>query len=463
MLVVGPPYVEIVAPRPHDPDAEPPTWGSAITFVGAGVSRADEALAGDQLVWTSSIDGQIGMGERFTTTALSAGMHVITLTATDRFGLSGTATVDTFMVMPSGIHAVVIDPPVTVFDRLGEAVQLEARAHLAWRDGIGDPVPGALAYQWLSSDTSIVSIDANGLATARGWGEADIVAITNTGFGTAKIFVGAPDFESIHISPSGDFTLEEVGATYQLRADGHRRAGEVGTIISGIPVIWTSDDPTIATVEARGIVTARGAGSTTIRASLGDLTASIQVNVTGPARPIVYIQQPADGANFGEGDEIYFAGWAGDGRTVLPLPGSALVWTSSRDGQIGTGESFTTTTLSLGVHTITLTATTEQGMSGSFSITIEVADREIDFVVIEPYEAELSAIGDTVGFTARALDRFEREITGVEFTWTSSDPSVVTVDAQGVVTARGIGAARITATTGTISESAAIRVAEPAP
>jgi hypothetical protein len=368
MLVVGPPYVEIVAPRPHDPDAEPPTWGSAITFVGASVSRADEALAGDQLVWTSSIDGQIGTGERFTTTVLSAGLHAITLTATDRFGLSASATVDTFVVMPAVAHRVEIDPPGKLFERIGETVQFQARAYPA--RGGDEEVPG-LTYQWLSSDPSIVTIDANGLATARGWGEVEIIAFTNTGVGIARVFAGVPDFDGISISPPGPINLE-VGGSYRLEAEGHRRSGEVGVRVPGIPVVWSSDDPSVATVDARGLVTAQGTGYTMIRATLGEHLAYIWVYVEGPARPIVYIDYPADGSVSGVGHEIYFAGWARDGRTELPLPASALVWTSSLDGRIGTGESFRTTALSAGEHVITLTATTEQGLSNSFSITVEV-------------------------------------------------------------------------------------------
>jgi uncharacterized protein YjdB len=368
MLVVGPPYVEIVTPRPHDPDAEPPTWGSAITFVGAGVSRADEALAGDQLVWTSSIDGRIGTGERFTTTALSAGLHAITLTATDRFGLSASATVDTFVVMPAVAHRVEIDPPGKLFERIGETVQFQARAYPA--RGGDEEVPG-LTYQWLSSDPSIVTIDANGLATARGWGEVEIIAFTNTGVGIARVFAGVPDFDGISISPPGPINLE-VGGSYRLEAEGHRRSGEVGVRVPGIPVVWSSDDPSVATVDARGLVTAQGTGYAMIRATLGEHLAYIWVYVEGPARPIVYIDYPADGSVSGVGHEIYFAGWARDGRTELPLPASALVWTSSLDGRIGTGESFRTTALSAGEHVITLTATTEQGLSNSFSITVEV-------------------------------------------------------------------------------------------
>ncbi|AHG87654.1 glycoside hydrolase family 18 [Gemmatirosa kalamazoonensis] len=67
--------------------------GASVTFTGAGSDPEDGALSGASLVWTSSINGQIGTGTSFSTTTLSAGTHTITLTATDSKGAKGSATV----------------------------------------------------------------------------------------------------------------------------------------------------------------------------------------------------------------------------------------------------------------------------------------------------------------------------------------------------------------------------------
>ena len=52
---------------------------------------------------------------------------------------------------------------------------------------------------------------------------------------------------------------------------------------------------------------------------------------------------------------------------------SSARWSSSRDGDIGTGASFTRT-LSLGAHTITLTCTDAQGLTGTAIVTVAVAE-----------------------------------------------------------------------------------------
>lgn len=67
--------------------------GDPVTFTGEGQDSEDGVLSGGSLVWTSNMDGQIGTGLTFDTTTLSRNTHVITLTATDATGATGTASI----------------------------------------------------------------------------------------------------------------------------------------------------------------------------------------------------------------------------------------------------------------------------------------------------------------------------------------------------------------------------------
>ncbi len=87
--------------------------------------------------------------------------------------------------------------------------------------------------------------------------------------------------------------------------------------------------------------------------------------------PIAYIENPSAGAYFDVGSSITFSGVGFDSQDGL-LTGSSLVWTSDIDGQIGTGTTFSTTTLSAEVHIITLTATDSDSNTGTDSMTITV-------------------------------------------------------------------------------------------
>ena len=85
--------------------------------------------------------------------------------------------------------------------------------------------------------------------------------------------------------------------------------------------------------------------------------------------PTVSISSPADGASFANGAVISFAGSAAD--TEDGDLTSSLVWTSSLDGQIGTGGAFTAV-LSAGTHTITASVSDSGGLAGDASITVTV-------------------------------------------------------------------------------------------
>ncbi len=88
-------------------------------------------------------------------------------------------------------------------------------------------------------------------------------------------------------------------------------------------------------------------------------------------QPTVTITSPSDGSTFSEGDEIAFTGTGTDPEDG-ELTENYLVWTSDKDGEIGTGASFTISCSSMNTHTITLTATDYDGATGTNSITITI-------------------------------------------------------------------------------------------
>ena len=92
--------------------------------------------------------------------------------------------------------------------------------------------------------------------------------------------------------------------------------------------------------------------------------------------PSASIQVPSDESVFVHEREVTFKGYGYDPEDGL-LGDSSLVWTSNIDGEIGTGGLIGTSTLSLGVHTITLTATDSQIQYATAQINITV-EEELD-------------------------------------------------------------------------------------
>ncbi len=90
----------------------------------------------------------------------------------------------------------------------------------------------------------------------------------------------------------------------------------------------------------------------------------------GNTPPAVSITAPANGSSFAQGASVSFSGTATD--TQDGNLSANLAWTSSINGSIGSGASFSTSTLSVGTHTITASVTDTGGLNGSAQISITI-------------------------------------------------------------------------------------------
>ena len=126
--------------------------------------------------------------------------------------------------------------------------------------------------------------------------------------------------------------------------------------------------------------------------------AACEGDPTGVNAPVALITTPVNGAVYAEGEEIVLVGTATDFEEG-PLPGSSLSWSSSIDGDLGTGGEVTITNASLGMHTITLTATDAAGGVGTATATISV--EALEFHEGTPGNAEIGIIVNSLGNSLR--------------------------------------------------------------
>ena len=138
--------------------------------------------------------------------------------------------------------------------------------------------------------------------------------------------------------------------------------------------------------------------------------------------PTVSITSPAIGASESAGTSALFSGTASDPEDGA-LSGASLVWTSSRDGQIGTGRTFSRGDLSVGSHVIILTARDSRGASATKSRTLNITG-----VVNQPPVATISAPGSgtsfvqgsVVTFAGSGTDPENGALSGAALTWMSN-------------------------------------------
>ncbi len=131
--------------------------------------------------------------------------------------------------------------------------------------------------------------------------------------------------------------------------------------------------------------------------------ANFRQEIASNTPPVVNITAPANGATVAQGSSVTFSGTASDAQDGN-IAGS-LAWTSSLNGAIGSGASFSTSSLALGSHTITASVTDSGGLSGSAQISLNVGcgDSTAPTVAITS-PANGASVSGTVAINASASD-----------------------------------------------------------
>ncbi len=75
--------------------------GALIVFQGLGADMEDGILPDDSLVWSDDLQGELGRGPVLPVTSLKPGRHTITLTVTDAYGISSSASVSVTVGFPT--------------------------------------------------------------------------------------------------------------------------------------------------------------------------------------------------------------------------------------------------------------------------------------------------------------------------------------------------------------------------
>ena len=221
-----------------------------------------------------------------------------------------------------------------------------------------------------------------------------------------------------------EITLDEIGAT-----------AKINTIepTSGIPV-WTTSDASVATVSQDGTVTAVGNGTATITATCGTATAICTVTVTAEVPDPDSVTLDKSSATIEVGKTV----------TIVATANGDVVWTTSNPN-VATVTGGVVTGVSAGTVTITATCGTA---TATCEVTVTAIQAPADSVTLNKTEIALE-VGENTSLIPSA--------TGT-VTWSSSNTSVATVSANGVVTAVSAGTTTITATCGTATATCTVTV-----
>ena len=189
---------------------------------------------------------------------------------------------------PPRATTVTVAPSTAELTALGATVQLSAEVV----DQNGDVMAG-VAVSWSNSAAPAATVDASGLVTAAGNGTATITATAGEASGSAAVRV-MQLAASVMVSPSTGTV--EVGDTVRLTAEAF---DENGHAVAGSEFTWSSSDPSVATVDASGLVQGIGEGATTITATAEAAAGSAAIAVVHPDREALEaLYHATDGPNW---------------------------------------------------------------------------------------------------------------------------------------------------------------------
>jgi len=298
----------------------------------------------------------------------------------------------------------------------------------------------------------VASINANGLAAALNTGTTTLTASGGGISGSAAVTV-VPVLVSIAITPQSLSVPQ--GTVQQLAATGTFSDGSTADLTRSVS--WFSSQTFVAAVSSSGAASAFSQGTTSITASFkGIISPSVTLTVTPPV-PVsvaIVLQNPA--LPVGLSKLLRLIGTYANGSTQ-DLSTFAL-WNSSAPSTATVSTLGLTTGVSQGTATISASYATVNA-----SLVLNVIAPSLITAVVSPQNPVLP-LGTAQQFTITGTysDGSTRDITS-SVVWSTFNPNVASIGANGVATPLNPGSTSIIATSGNLVFSTALTVSHSGP
>jgi uncharacterized protein YjdB len=347
-------------------------------------------------------------------------------------GHTATAQVN---VVPELVANVTVNPPSATL-RVNNTRTFTAQLRNAAGSLITKPV------RWASSNTSVASVDGNGVVTAIAPGQVQIVAEADQVFGASTITVTLLPIGSCSISAPARLAVNcntiSVEA-FDVPVDKILIGQRTGSLRIGIPrllsatvldsannilnrpVTWTSLTPGIATITSLGLVTGNALGTARIEARLEGKADTVQFVVTQV--PVGSITVNPLQSTVLEGQTATFTATVRD-STGLLVTDRVVQWLTSDPARATvlspTGQSTTVRAVSQGNAIITATS---EGQGAQAQLFIQLVP--VDTIIAPPTFTVVRGV--TSGFTITLRDANGVEVRNRTVLLVSEQPSIAAV------------------------------------
>ncbi len=299
------------------------------------------------------------------------------------------------------------------------------------------------SVKWESSDKTVATVDANGVVTAVAPGTCTVTctAADNTGVkATCTVTVSNKLVTKVKLDRKTASLLMEEGSPVTLQLNATVTPADA----ANRTLKWTSNDPTVATVNKNGLVTAHKPGTCKIYARATDGSGKryyCTVTVTNSLIDSITLNATSKALTLKKGRTVTYT------LTAKIKPATAanekIFWSSSNKDVATVDENGRIT--AVGAGRCTITAANEDG-SVKATCKVTVRKRDVAKIKLNTTGVTLKLIkGKTVTYQLKAgvspTNAYNRDVK-----WSSSNPNVASVNENtGKVTAKKRGTATITA------------------
>jgi N-acetylneuraminic acid mutarotase len=423
--------------------------GTTQQFIATGTfSDSTTQDLTSSVTWSSSDPTVAPISNAGGSRGLATGANTGTVTITAALNnVSGTATLTVTAATLSSLN---VTPASPVIAR-GTTQQFTATG--TFSDGSTQDLTASVT--WTSGSTTVATITPAGLATGANVGNSTITATLGSVSGSTTLNVTSATLTSLIVTPSNPSIPR--GTTQQFTATGTYSDSTTQDITS--LVTWASATPAVATISnaagSRGLANGLNTGSSTITATLGGVSGTTTLTVTGAVLTGIAVTPGSPTIAKGTTQAFTATGTYSDNTTADI---TALVsWLSGNTGVATISAAGLASGVNTGTSTITATL---NGVTGT--ATLNVTSANLVSIAVTPANPSI-ALGSTRQFTATGTysDASIQDITTL-VTWTSATPTVATISnaagSRGLASGLLAGTSLISATLGGVSGSTTLTV-----
>jgi uncharacterized protein YjdB len=306
---------------------------------------------------------------------------------------------------------------------------------------------------WAVSDTTVASffkIGGKSTLLAIGAGTTTVTATLGAteGEGEAMLHVLASSLKSLQINPLNP--VLEMGISQPLATMGKLSNGQTEDLTSG--TVWSSSDPSIATIDASGVITALTSGVAVITATAGEMRSTSKLTVAIPTLKALKVTPSKNSIVAGRTQQFTAEGFFSN-RTTQMLTAN-VTWNSSEPAVLSINASGLASAVAKGLKQPRIILITAMSGNINKSATLTITPPEMERIEVTPKDPVIQT-GQTILLSAYGMltDGTTIPLTS-DISWRSSQPVHAAVSETGLVKVISVGTAIITASskdhTGTV-------------